>query len=568
MNEAGLSRLIENAGLTADALNIEDKNKNRIRNAKGEAEKIEDLTKDLYILQIIREELAKIPESRTTGRNIFLQREQTSLEFARGMSQNMSQKQEELTKNVEKELNRARVMEDNLFEKVRHPSPYGVPLTINKRILNELDKNKSIQKYSKSEEAAVKTLLPGHSQIILTSNPNNQVRQSLAAYKRVIEAKFKNEKEGLTKPEYSSTSPNIDAEYTTFLNNDITKIDERIKNLAAYHPLADTTRLKNMRNEIATVSKQFYELKKNRIIIDRLINLATQMSNGQKEQLIIKLEKEKKEIDKNINLLQDRLAVVKQNFEAEFKKVEEYAINLENTKKTTRQEEQPAKKVVFNPDVKKYTSGKRKNDIKELKEAREQLLANKDKIEEPKRTPQEQKKMYEKYKEARDIFDNLQKSKGQFKNDEVFKQHVVSKLGKYGSTYEEIVENLSTIRDSLEVTAQIRQIMNEVRSEYKSYEEMTKEEANGLTSIENKIIGRLLTTRENGNISEELKAEIEYYVKKHGELESDLKPAYLNKQNYEKETYQKIVDKLKIDNYINTELLDEVGLVTESKRSR
>ena len=41
-----------------------------------------ELTKDLYILQIIREELAKIPESRTTGRNIFLQRDLISIDIS------------------------------------------------------------------------------------------------------------------------------------------------------------------------------------------------------------------------------------------------------------------------------------------------------------------------------------------------------------------------------------------------------------------------------------------------------------------------------------------------------
>ena len=592
MNEQlNLYELVDNASITTQLLDSNTKTKNRIENAKNEVLKIESLSKDSYILQVVKEELLKLPRIKTQNTGNIFSKNQSSLDFVREIQKEIDKKEEQLVSNVEKELHGAKILDTELYKTAR--SKAGVPLTLSTAILNKYDERGSLRRSmpNKEPEEVAKILASAHSQKILITSSQNPVRRSVHNYEKEVEHSLKPQVSSLNKPEYSTDSQNIESEFKSLEKNKFENLDFKINNLKAYHPLADTPTLKNLKNEIETLTKELDELKKAEIMLNRLSNfISTEMDNGQKIQLETKLQKEKIEFTKRIKELQSRLSEVEQKFETEYQNQEQKAIELENTK--TKSQEKEIKLVQptahFTPKIKKTSTQKeeketklvqptaiftpkiKKSNIKEqkekLEEAKEKLLANKDLLEENKSVNKEQD--YEKYKEIRDKFDSMLENKSQYKNNEIFEQHVVNELRQYGSTYEEIVNNIRDMRNNLPATKQIEQIVNNLKTEYNSIEEMNKEDENGLTNIENRIIGRLITIQANGNISEQLNSEITYYVKKHGNLESDIKYVSQNKQYFDSDIYQAMLNELKTKYYINTELIDEVDIQNKIGRSK
>lgn len=592
MNEQlNLYELVDNASITTQLLDSNTKTKNRIENAKNEVLKIESLSKDNYILQVVKEELLKLPRIKTKNTGNIFSKNQSSLDFLREIQKEIDKKEEQLVSNVEKELHGAKILDTELYKTARNKA--GIPLTLSSVILDKYDERGSLRRNmpNKEPKEVAKILASTHSQKILITSSQNPVRRSVHNYEKKVEHSLNPQVSSLNKPEYSTDFQNIESEFKSFEKNKSKNLDFKINNLKAYHPLADTPTLKNLKNEIETLTKELDELKKAEIMLNRLSNfISIEMDNGQKIQLETKLQKEKIEFTKRIKELQSRLSEVEQKFEIEYQNQEQKAIELENTK--TKSQEKEIKLVQptahFTPKIKKtptqkeeketklvqptaiFTPNIKKSNIKEqkekLEEAKEKLLANKDLLEENKSVNKEQD--YEKYKEIRDKFDSMLENKSQYKNNEIFEQHVVNELRQYGSTYEEIVNNIRDMRNNLPATKQIEQIVNNLKTEYNSIEEMNKEDENGLTNIENRIIGRLITTQANGNISEQLNSEITYYVKKHGNLESDIKYVSQNKQYFDSDIYQAMLNELKTKYYINTELIDEVDIQNKIGRSK
>ena len=181
----------------------------------------------------------------------------------------------------------------------------------------------------------------------------------------------------------------------------------------------------------------------------------------------------------------------------------------------------------------------------------------------------EEKAKYERYKEIRNKFDEIFVNKNSYKDEEAFRRDLIVQMYRFniGSTYEEIIQNMADMRNSLKVTKAIEDIIYMVRSSYDNYDDMMVEESNKLTNFENRIVGMFSSVRMHGNVSDELISEMNYYVSKMHNVETELK-LVPRKEEMNDEDYRNLVDFIKIKHLINTLFLDENGLVTKVRRGR
>ena len=195
-----------------------------------------------------------------------------------------------------------------------------------------------------------------------------------------------------------------------------------------------------------------------------------------------------------------------------------------------------------------------------MKELKEKITYQ---SEEPKKNGElsvSDKQTYEKYKEIREILDLFYEKKNQYNSEEYFERDVVNALSIYklGDSLEEITNNVTEIRNQLPVTNEIQRIIDSVKMEYDNVSDFCKVDENGLTNIENRIVGRLLVTQTSGNVSEELWSEINYYISRHNKLESELKWVLPNKNSYPEDVFEEMVTDNKKRLYANTNLINEI----------
>lgn len=149
----------------------------------------------------------------------------------------------------------------------------------------------------------------------------------------------------------------------------------------------------------------------------------------------------------------------------------------------------------------------------------------------------------------------------------MFKADIVYELNKYGLgiTYEEVMKNFQNMREELEVTKTIRELMDDVDKSLELYT-VSRDyiEENGLTVYENRVIAKMCTLLDDDSITDELKKEIEYYLKKYRELVDEIKFVLPAKNAYINDIWAQMINSIKERKYFNTIFIEKLNLYSKT----
>ena len=175
----------------------------------------------------------------------------------------------------------------------------------------------------------------------------------------------------------------------------------------------------------------------------------------------------------------------------------------------------------------------------------------------------EEKEKYEYYVAIREKVDKIVERKNTYASEEMFKMDIVYELSYYGlgNTYEEVIKNFQNMRKELEATKILEKLMNDIADDLDLYPG-TKEqtENNGLTVYENRVAAKMLALLNDETISDELRNEIEYYLKKYKELVSDIKFVLPVQNEYNSDAWEQMLNDNKKRKYFNTIFIETLNL--------
>lgn len=583
----------------------------KLNNASGEALKTENNINDIYILEQLYSQMLGLQKVSTSNGLGLFSKKQTSREFIRSVISQLKEKNNSLIDNINKELSNLPLMKKEYYDVISNNTTNNSRDILNKEYHGMIPRTINLEDYDKVARSIVQRtaikmkttkidsymVVDGY-YINENGEKENQyknlgiVNAGLYNYEKEVKINIDKEILNLLKPEHvngkkEKTFTDINAQFEKILNSEITKYQTNLSEFKGRYPMEDVVSLENVVNKITSLLEEANLYRKSIIMYKRFGDfIENNLSSGQKYQIVDKIKKEVREFEKNLSKLRDEIKELENVFEVNKEKIKNNSeIVIENKKSenvnkkvVTDKSSNTKNEINNNKDLKvNYKdSASQINELEEIKEKlvgfqkKKQTLPNEDNtiVSDLNSSSQEQKDMYDKYKEIREKLDSLFERKAQFSNGDYFRQEVVNSLWLYGETYEKIIENIRDMREQLDVTQIISKIIDEVRSEYDNIDEMKKEDENGLTNFENRIIGRLISTQVGNEISDELRSEINYYVERYQRLESEVKFVFMNKNYYDKEIYQEVLDNLKLKYYLNTNILDEVCLSNKIESSR
>ena len=178
-----------------------------------------------------------------------------------------------------------------------------------------------------------------------------------------------------------------------------------------------------------------------------------------------------------------------------------------------------------------------------------------------------EKEKYEYYAAIREKVDRIVERKNSYKSEEMFKADIVYELSEYGLgiTYEEVIKNFQNMREELEVTKTIKKLMDDVDKSLELYT-VSRDyiEENGLTVYENRVIAKMYTLLDDDSITDELKKEIEYYLKKYRELVDEIKFVLPAKNAYINDIWAQMINSIKERKYFNTIFIEKLNLYSKT----
>ena len=178
-----------------------------------------------------------------------------------------------------------------------------------------------------------------------------------------------------------------------------------------------------------------------------------------------------------------------------------------------------------------------------------------------------EKEKYEYYDAIRQKVDRIVERKNSYKSEEMFKADIVYELTKYGLgiTYEEVMKNFQNMREELEVTKTIKKLMDDVDKSLDLYT-VSRDyiEENGLTVFENRVISKMCTLLDDDSITDELKKEIEYYLKKYRELVDEISFILPAKNAYINDIRSQMINEIKKRKYFNTMFMEKLNLYSKT----
>ena len=561
-----LKSYIDKVQVTASILGNE-KNSKILKEVSNDALMLDGLANDEYLLSEIRKILLTMPKQKSN--NVFFPASQSSYEISKELLEKNQKKIDSLSKSIHSRIKGMPVMSEELYKKSQKGQGFSYSESeiiqyANERHLKGLidpkkSRSENAQKIVKIFSRSIKgtntiekyKVFDGYDHDYINNKKNPRyLRKSL------VEACLHVTKKITAKEIESNLKVIADIKKA---ENIFTEVSSRMAIELSTPTIIDKSKLNRIFEETKKLESEKSENNKNIQIIDELIKIIDThaSSYGNFNKLKEKMLQERKTYhDKNIEI------------SAEIsKKNDEFNQEIENQKKVKLENEKKAKEL------------KRKETIAELKRAKEELeriekQENKEETNEEEKPiykskplTDEEKNQYEKYKLIRERLDTLFENKNQYRDEETFRREVVRNFPTLGSTYEEIMDNISDIRNNLAVASDINRIIQSVKNEFNSVEEMTAIESNGLTALENRVMGRMLSIEQHGEISPELKSEFEYYIKRLHKLESELK--WIPKpENIGKESYKTIADDTRIRTCVNTSLIEENGLTTKVAKGR
>ena len=358
---------------------------------------------------------------------------------------------------------------------------------------------------------------------------------------RIIEDLRKSDTAGDTRDIYKSYEDHrksIESEYDNIINN--LKLDYKNKSM---------TNIQKTNNELKQVLKDYYDYKMSYTMLKRIKNIITQeIKHDFKIGIEQKIDKELSAVESKLVELEKQKKELEATFEQERNKIttetkEQKTSHIEKIKELEELKEKVQK-------LQKIEENKKKDNPEEKKQEKKTNEVNR-----------QEKEKYEKYKVIREKLDDIIDRRNSFSNENYYHQEIVNTFYSYGlgTTYDEIIKNIIAMREDLIVNKRLQTIIDTVKMDFDDFKDMRKEEKNGMTKIENKIEGRLLSLEMNPDTPEEVKEEIRYYLKRNKKCQDDLYWITQNKNSYPEDTYKQIVDNIKVNNYLNTNIFDEVN---------
>ena len=526
------------------------KSKDKLKNARGEAEKLDAIVKDEELLQFLFDELNKL-DYVVTKDGLF-SKKQSSKSLVLDVKSGLKDKSKSLSANLMKELTGLPLISMDVYQLVTKET-YRVGDVLRDHYNGNISTSVKLEDYEKRERSFIQGTC---NKILLGQNYS------------VFDGKYE-EENGETKNRYRDTNivdaglepiKQLGKKKSEGLLSElkIEEITEKYKSSLEYR-LDKYNSDKVLQEQLRPILEKIYSLKKSSDIMRNMSDIVkNNLLNGQKFQISDKLLKEVNEMEKEIQKLEERTNKIEQKYKTKKEKEVSYQSKISASSIKGNTTIKP--KETIKQDVSTQKKTNRTQEIEELKELKEKITYQ---SEEPKKNGElsvSDKQTYEKYKEIREILDLFYEKKNQYNSEEYFERDVVNALSIYklGDSLEEITNNVTEIRNQLPVTNEIQRIIDSVKMEYDNVSDFCKVDENGLTNIENRIVGRLLVTQTSGNVSEELWSEINYYISRHNKLESELKWVLPNKNSYPEDVFEEMVTDNKKRLYANTNLINEI----------
>ena len=353
----------------------------------------------------------------------------------------------------------------------------------------------------------------------------------------------------LRKSDIAKDSKDIYKSYEDYIKSIEREYDEKLEKIKNNYKDKSFTIIEKNINELKQLTREYYSYKQSQIILKRIRDIISrEIKHDIKAEIdkkimnelsaveakLIELEKQKKELEKLFDNEYNKISLPKEekqstNNEEEIRKLKEIKSKIETIKEIEEHK---------NTNQKEKTQEKKTNEIKLQEKAK-----------------------YEKYKEIREKLDDIIDRRNEFSNENYYHQEIVNTLYSYGlgTTYEEIINNIIEMRKELGINKKLQTIIDTVKMEFDNFSDMRKEEDNGMTKLENKLEGRLLSLEMNPDTPEALKEEIRYYLKRNKKCQDNLYWITQNKKSYPEETYRQLIDNIKMNNYLNTNIYDEIN---------
>lgn len=526
------------------------KSRDKLTNARGEAEKLDVIVRDSELLQVLFDELNKL-DYVVTKDGLF-SKKQSSKSLMLDVKSGLNDKGKSLSANLMKELTGLPLISMDVYQLVKKETYKAGDVLIyhNHGIF---PKGIKVEDYEKRERMFIQSTC---SRILSDQNY------------RVFDGKYEDEN-GEIKNKYRDTDiinaglypirqSGKDESKRLLRALKIEEITEEYKSALEYR-LGKYNSEKELQEQLKPILEKIYSLKKSIDIMRNMSNVVkNNLWNGQRFQISDKLLKEANEMVKEIQKLEEQTNKIEQNYKTKKEKEGSYQSRIVASNVKSNETIQSKENDTQNSLLQKKSS--RAQEIEELKELKEKITSQSEEQKKSEELSVSDKQTYEKYKEIREILDTFYEKKNQYSSEEYFERDVVDALYMYrlGDSLDEITNNVAEIRNQLPVTSEIQKIIDSVKMEYDNVSDFYKVDENGLTNIENRIVGRLLVIQSNDNVSEELRSEINYYVSRQNKLESELKWVLPNKNSYPEDVFEKMVTNNKRRLYANTNLINEI----------
>ncbi len=379
------------------------------------------------------------------------------------------------------------------------------------------------------------------------------IEAGLEIYKTEEKARLDKIIVDLRKSDITEDSRDIYKSYEDYYKSIEKEYAEKIKYIESNFKDKSITNIQKNANDLNLITKEYYTYKQSQIILKRIKNIVSkEIKHNYKTEIEKKINKELSVLELKIQELENQKKELEESFENNYNRI------------------------TAEPQEKK-SSSKNEEEIKKLKELKEKIYEYEKESKEKKATTKPQKielpensnnnidklekEKYEKYKQIREKLDNIIDRRNDFSNENYYHQEIINTFYSYGlgTTHEEIIKNIIAMREELGVNKKLQVIIDNVKMEFDNFSDMKEEEDNGMTKIENKLEGRLLSLEMNPDTPEELKEEIRYYLKRNKKCQDDLYWITQNKNSYPEEIYRQLVDNIKTNNYLNTNIYNEIN---------